>query len=116
MFERLMEINSEAFDNQLFDAAYHVLAGAFHCAESAGNEQQILQVAQRATEQLTVIDRHHPKYRHSTQSATQRGHASIFHLLARQASAKERIVHLEHTSSESDPPTLRPNLPTDPQS
>ena len=96
MFQKLLTINQEAFENAQFDVAYHALAAALHAARDAGDEAGLHQVMRRSEEQLTEIDAHHPEYQHSTVSAEKRGHESIFRMLARNANVRERLAHQEH--------------------
>ncbi len=89
LYERLMDINQEAFEAKLFDAAYHALASALACADEIGDAQLFLKVSSKAKNQASFIDKNFPKYRHSTQSAEERGQLqSIFSTLANQAHVK----------------------------
>jgi hypothetical protein len=87
LYDRLTVINQESFDALLFDAAYHALAGALHCARKLEADQPIIEIAALAKEQLYVIDQQHPEYEHSTRSALERNHESIFLVLSKQAKA-----------------------------
>ncbi len=92
LYERLLEINQEAFEAGLFDAAYHALTGALHCAEVITDTQLFLNISYIAKKQLEFIDSNYPKYRHSTQSAKDRSQLeSIFSTLAKQAHAKATL-------------------------
>jgi hypothetical protein len=96
LFETLLQINNVAFGNGQFDVAYHALAGALHAARDTGNEPGLREVTRLAEEQIADIDTHHPEYHHSTASATLRGHDSIFRMLARNSTARERLTHMEN--------------------
>ncbi len=87
LYKRLMATSREAFEAGLYDAAYHSLTAALHCARALPNDQALREVERAAKEQLAWIDEHLPGYRHSTRSAGRRGHKSILLLLARQAAA-----------------------------
>ncbi len=104
LYDRLMQINREAFGGGLYSVAYHSLAAALPCARAIPDDQQLEQIAPVAAEELVGIDRHSPGYEHSTPSAAQRGHKSIFSLLAGQArmTRQTRQVNRARESTESD--------------
>lgn len=85
LFRQFMDINREAFEAGLFDAAYHALAGALHCVRDAGPDESLLEIANTARTQLAWINTNQGSYHHSSQSASERRHESIFEMLARQA-------------------------------
>ena len=85
LYDRLMQTNREAFDGGFYSVAYHSLAAALQCARAMPDDQKLERIAEVATEQLVWIDQHAPDYEHSTPSAAQRGHKSIYFLLAGQA-------------------------------
>ena len=91
LYDRLIVINKEAYNAQLFDAAYHALASALHCTQDLELDQPLADVAKLAKEQLSEIDQQHPEYEHSTRSASERNHESIFFTLSRQAETLIRI-------------------------
>ncbi len=93
LLNRLMAANEDAFAAGLFNAAYHALAGALHCARQLQDEAALRRVRDAAGEQLVWIDQNAPDYEHSSQSAEVRGHDSIFYLLARQAAASLEIAN-----------------------
>lgn len=85
LYERLMAVSREAFSARLFNVAYHALTAALHCARTLPTDDALHEVERVATEQLAWIDQNAPEYEHSTQSAAQRNHESIFLVLAHQA-------------------------------
>ena len=87
LYQRLMSINQEAFAGEYYNIAYHALAAALHYAQSLNNEQSLSKVERVAEEQLRWIDLHHPEYRYSTQSSSNRGHPNIYANLIRQVKA-----------------------------
>ncbi len=93
LYQRLVQINQEAFAGEQYDVAYHSLMAALHCAQSLDDVQGLAEAERLANEELAWIDEHHPEYEHSTRSATVRGHASIFKNLSNQA--KTRITMIE---------------------
>jgi hypothetical protein len=95
IYQRLMLINQEAFADGHYDVAYHALVAALHCEQTLKDIQGLVEVEWVAHEQLQWIDAHHPEYEHSTQSASARGHLSIYHNLARQARVWVQIIQNE---------------------
>jgi len=86
LYNRLLVINEEAFQAGFFDAAYHALASALHCAKLLDSDQPLLRISKLCKEQLAWIDRHHPEYHHSSWSASSRQTGrSIFMTLSLQA-------------------------------
>jgi len=95
LYEQLMTINRRAFAAGHYDAAYHVLMAALHCAQSLKDVESLGEVQRTAEEELAWIDKHRPEYEHSTRSAHQRGHTSIYLTLAHQAQSRGRIITSE---------------------
>ncbi len=91
LYERLMRVNEEAFAAGLYNAAYHALAAALHCARELKDDAALRRVENRARQQLTWIDANAPGYEHSSESASSRGHKSIFEQLAAQAATQLEI-------------------------
>ncbi len=90
LYEQLKQVNHEAFGAGLYSVAYHSLAAALQCAREQPDNRNLKEIARVAVEELVWIDQHAPGYEHSTPSAAQRGHKSIFALLAAQATMMER--------------------------
>ncbi len=90
MFDQLMDINKEAFEQEHYEVAYHALAAALHCAILLEEKQAALTILeQRACEQRDWIDAaasHHPL---SSQSAVLHGHRSVYATLVRQIQTRE---------------------------
>ncbi|HEY1373207.1 MAG TPA: hypothetical protein VGH50_12105 [Candidatus Binatia bacterium] len=91
-YRDLMRINRECFEGREFDIAYHALMAALHCAQQLKDIPYLREIERIAMEQLKYIDAHHPEYEHSTASASNRNHVSVFQTLARQAKARITIV------------------------
>lgn len=72
LYERLIAINQEAFGNGLYDAAYHALASALHCAKELEANELLHNISRLAKEQIAWIDQNLPEYHHSSQSARDR--------------------------------------------
>jgi hypothetical protein len=95
VYRELMHLNRQCFEAREFDIAYHCLMAALHCAQELKDIPYLRDVEKTAGEQLRYIDAHHPQYEHSTFTAANRNHASIYQTLARQANA--RIVIIQNT-------------------
>ena len=85
LYQRLMDINQEAFAREWYDVGYHALAGALYCAQILNDLTYLIEVENIASQQLEWIDDHHPEYQHSTASASRRGHQCIYKNLINQA-------------------------------
>jgi hypothetical protein len=95
MYRDLMQMNRKCFEGREFDVAYHTLMAALHCAQEVKEIAYLQEIERTANEQLKYIDAHHPEYEHSSITAANRNHVSIFQTLARQANA--RIVIIQNT-------------------
>jgi hypothetical protein len=108
LHDRLLAINREAFDGQLFEVAVHALNGAMHCGEAMQDKEAVARIAQRAHEQSSWIDTQAPDHRISSTSANQRGTVSVFRSAARTAEvvvcrlhAAEAQKHVEVARAEA---------------
>ena len=116
LFERIMLLHNEAFQDARYSVAYHMLAAALHCASDSHDARQLAHIGTIATEQLAWIDAHAPTYEHSTHSAALRGHASIYAMLSRQAQGKVLVLqrkqqwnaHSRFSSPAQDTPEATP--------
>jgi hypothetical protein len=95
LYSLLIQVNQESFAGAEYDVAYHTLSAAAHCAGSIKEIHYLHEVERLAIQQLAWIDAHDPEYEHSTRSASQRGHTSIYKNLANTASAKVLIIENE---------------------
>jgi hydroxyethylthiazole kinase-like sugar kinase family protein len=80
--DALLRLYGEARDIGEHQVAYHALAGALHAAESLRQPDVLDQVAALAREHRKRIDQDDPRHPLSSQSASIRGHQSIFEQLA----------------------------------
>jgi hypothetical protein len=87
LYTRLLMVNADAHAAGLYNASYHALAAAMHCARALPDDEPLEHVGAIAREQLAAIDSLAPDYEHSTRSSASRGHDNIFALLARQTHA-----------------------------
>ena len=87
MFQQLLAINRNAHARASYEVAYHVLAAALHAANHDQDEAGVLTVKKLAEEQIEWIDAHDPTHALATASARERGHASVYAMLGKQADA-----------------------------
>jgi len=80
--DALLQLYGEARDIGEHQVAYHALAGVLHAAESLRQAEVLDRVAALAREHCKWIDLHDPLHPLSSQSASSRGHISIFEQLA----------------------------------
>ena len=78
----LLRAYGDARDIGEHQVAYHALAGVLHAAESLRQAEVLDRVAALAREHCRWIDLHDPLHPLSSQSASTRGHQSIFEQLA----------------------------------
>ncbi len=91
LYDQLVRINKEAFEAGMYDAAYHALCSAMHCAQHLESDQALLDIKNKAEEELAWIDLYKPGYEYSSTSSAERNHESIYKMLSRQAEAKVKI-------------------------
>lgn len=56
IYQGLLCANQDAFDQQFFEVAYHVLSGEMHCAYKMEDEEKLIQVEQLAQEQCWALE------------------------------------------------------------
>jgi hypothetical protein len=81
-YGRLMAVNAEAFAAGHWEAAYHALTGALHCAVDLRDAEQLWEVSDWARQQQAAIVAQAPRHRLSTQRAGARGHKGLFETTA----------------------------------
>ncbi len=91
MYDQLMGINEQAFREGNFEAAYHTLAAALHCAIPLQEEALLTTLEQRAPEQQEWIDMHAAIHPLSSQSAALHGPRSIYASLVKQIQTRQLI-------------------------
>ncbi len=92
MYDQLLEINRAAFEAGGYEAAFHALSSAIHCARYLSDEQRLATVERIATEQGEWIDAHTPTHAISSNSAAEHGNKGVFFSLALQAHASQLIL------------------------
>ena len=86
-YEALMDMCRGGFGDGAYDASYHALAAALHCAVDLADAGRMEGVAALADAQMREIDRGAPGYHHSTASSARRSNESVLSVLSRQARA-----------------------------
>ena len=87
MFQQFLAISRDAHARASYEVAYHVLAAALHAANDDHDEAGVLRVKELAEAQIEWIDAHDPTHPLASASARERGHASVYAMLAQQANA-----------------------------
>jgi hypothetical protein len=86
IFGDFLLLSQRAFENGLFESAYHALQSAYHCALVLNEEQHFLTTERLASEQIASIDLYHPENVMSTSSArNRRGGVSFYKILMQQS-------------------------------
>ena len=93
LYQGILHLNREAFEGGVYDASYHLLMAALHCAQKLSDTQKLNEVGQLAKTQLEWIDAHAPEYEHSTAASSQRGHPNIYQNLISQTRARQAFLH-----------------------
>jgi hypothetical protein len=91
IYDQLLDINKDAFEQGLYEVAYHTLAAALHCATQIRGQAPLIALEQRARQQKDWIDASAPEHPVSSQSASLHGHRSIYTSLLMQIQTKERV-------------------------
>src|SRR5262249_3253899 len=93
IFGDFLLLSRRAFDNGLYDSAYHALQSAYHCALVLNDEEYMLTTERIASEQLVLIDLHDPENIMSTSSArNRRGGVSFYKILIQQAAHHAQYI------------------------
>ncbi len=87
VYQQLLAINSDAHEHASYEVAYHALAAALHAANGDHDEPGVLTVKKLAEEQIEWIDAHDSAHPLASASPRERGHASMYAMLAQQANA-----------------------------
>ncbi len=96
MYDQLMDINKQAFEQGHYEVAYHILAAALHCALLLNEQAVLIALEQRAREQRDWIDSSVSQHPLSTQSASLHGHASVYTSLLKQIKVRELMQRHPH--------------------
>jgi hypothetical protein len=102
LYRILMDLQQECVDAGSFGAAYHVLAGALHCAEAAGDIDALVEVVALAKQRQEEIDGGAPPHALSSAEASRRGTTPLFASLAVTAQAVRIRLHAEEVRAEHE--------------
>jgi hypothetical protein len=91
MYDQLMQINDKAFDEGNYEAAYHALVAALHCAIPLREGALLRELEARAREQRDWIDTQAADHALSAQSAAVHGHRSSYASLVMQIESQQLI-------------------------
>lgn len=94
--EQLMALSKQALISGHYEAAYHALTVAMHCASDLNNEEYLVKVEQEAKAQRDWIDSRAPEHRMSTQSASKHQGKNLYDILMRQITAQISISKQKH--------------------
>jgi hypothetical protein len=78
MFEQILELNARAAAEGNYEAAYHLLMAALHCAERGGDSAALERLATLATLQGAAVEAVTPVHHLSRTHAEARGQTAIF--------------------------------------
>jgi hypothetical protein len=93
ILDQLLDLHRESVRLGEHEVAFHALAAAGHAAEGLDDVETLERIASLSREELASIDANLPQHRHSTRSADQRHHRSIFEQLAVTATTmRQRIM------------------------
>jgi hypothetical protein len=99
LYHEFRDLDALAFAGWEFEAAYHALAGAMHCADRLRDGGLLAEVQQLAEEQGQWIDTHAPDHRLASQNATTAGHPSRFALAAKYAQSMLLTLELQQAET-----------------
>ncbi len=92
LYNRLMQLQEEAFEAGRFEVAYHLMAAALHAAEELHRVDLLDELGRRASSRQTELDSREPEHAISSASAQRRGQSALFATLATTAAAARSRV------------------------
>lgn len=92
LYTELLALNRSVFTEGFYEAAYHYLAAALHCAQALQNSQDAQAIERLALEQLKHIDEAAPEHNLSTKSVEARHGLNLYRQLANLAATEARII------------------------
>jgi hypothetical protein len=78
LFDVLWRLHLEAMQSASYEAAYHILAAALHCAELGGSVARVAEVERIAIVHQQELDARRPSHPLSTAGAATRGTNPLF--------------------------------------
>ena len=91
-FQQLITLCNDVFENEHYEAAYHLLNAGIHLAHDTQDEAGLLLLKQLATDQSAWINSHAPENVMSVQSAHKRNGIDMYGVAIRQASIHARLI------------------------
>ena len=93
LYQRLMQMQQQAFAAGRFEVAYHLMAAAVHAAEELNRVELLDDLEALASSRQKELDQGTPSHTISTAAAHGRGNSPLFSTLATTAAAaRGRIV------------------------
>lgn len=99
-YEGLLSLNARLFEGGEFEAGYHSLCAATHCAQSLKEEELLGDLDRLAEKQGQAIDVRFPDHRLSSASAGRRGNTALFASLRRNIDNVRHLLHAEQVANE----------------
>jgi hypothetical protein len=81
MFEQIIELNARAAAQGDYEAAYHLLMAALHCADHARDQQALELLTKLACEQGAAVEAIEPAHHPSRSHAKARGQTALYESL-----------------------------------
>jgi hypothetical protein len=103
IYDQLMDINEEAFEQGYYEVAYHALAAALHSGLLLEEQGVLEELEQRTLEQRNWIDTYDSEHPLSSQSASSRGHVDVYTSLLLQIQTRKLMQQTAH---------LHPDIPS----
>lgn len=108
LYQALMQLHQDSFEEGRFEVAYHTLAAALHAAEEINNAELLTTIQSLATKRQAEIDRIWPEHKVSSASARRRGNHPLFTALAAttgaargRITAEQAVARVRHGSGEA---------------
>jgi hypothetical protein len=92
IYDQILELTGKAFEQQMYETAYHLLNAGVHAAKFAHDIDALQHLQALAVQHRKYIDRHAPKNVMSSQSAKSRGGINFYDILIRTIEADIAII------------------------
>lgn len=102
LFNVLLGLHEECAAARLDEVAYHLLAGALHCAESSGSLEDVTRVIKLAHAEQRRLDEQRPAHLMSTRQADGRGTTPLYASLAATGEAMRARIRAEAVRNDAD--------------
>lgn len=102
-YKLLRETCDQAFTEEDFDRAYHLLAASTHLAQGLNNAAWLTEISKIAKDYQEKIDKDWPGYQHSSQSSLLRSRLGLFEQLSLTASTASRVVKVHSAKTKGKP-------------